>query len=211
MKKLAIMTVAAVLAGASSLAGQVDLGISVSDGKLRAFYLSVGDFYGVPGPQVVAVRDRYRLPDEELPVVFFLAAQAHVAPSVIMDLRLGGKSWLDITFHYGLDPNAFFIPVGAVRMGPPYGHAYGYYGKFQARRDWRKIALTDADVIGLVNLKFMTQYHRVPPESIMERRGRGEGLVSINDSLGRAKAKKGGPWDPANAKKPKGKGKGKRK
>jgi hypothetical protein len=160
-----------VLAGAVSAFGQVDLGVSVSDGKLQAFYLSVGDYYGVPGPQVVAIRNRYRLPDEELPVVFFLATQAHVAPSVIMGLRLGGRSWLDISFHYGLDPNAFFVPVRIAKIGPPYGHAYGYYGKYRTRRDWRKIALTDADIVGLVNLKFITRYHRMPPETIMERRG----------------------------------------
>jgi hypothetical protein len=44
----------------------------------------------------------------------------------------------------------------------------------------------------------------------MKRPGRGEGIVSI-DSVGRAKGKNGGPWDPGSSKKPKDRGKGKHK
>lgn len=211
MRKIIGLAILLVLTAGTAALGQVDLGISISDGKLRNFYLAVGDYYGVPAPQVVAVRNRYRLPDEELPVLFFLAARARVAPSVIMDLRLGGRSWLDISFQFGIDPNIFYVPVQVTRVGPPYGKAYGYYKKYQARRDWRKIALTDREVADLVNLRFMSDYHRISPESVMQRRARGEVFVSINDDFGKAKAKKGGPWDPGGNKVQKNKGKGKRK
>jgi len=211
MRKIIVLIIVFVLTAASSAAGQMDLGISVANGKLRSFYLAVGDYYHVPGFQVVAIRDRYRLSDEELPVLFFLAARARVAPSVIMDLRLGGRSWLDISFHYGLDPNIFFVFVQASRIGPPYGNAYGYYKKCRARSDWRKIVLTDREVADLVNLRFVSDYHGISPESVMERRARGEVFVSINDDFGKAKAKKGGPWDPDGNKGQKNKGNGKRK
>ncbi len=173
--------------------------------------MAVGDYYHVPEPDVMAVRDRYRLRDEELPVVYFLAARARVAPSVIMTLRLGGRSWLDIGLHYGLDPHVFFVPLRVVPTGPPYGRAYGYYKKFRARSDWHNVALTDREIGDLVNLRFMSDYHGISPDSVMERRGRGEVFVSINDDYGRAKGKKGGPWDSGAGKGPKNKGKNKNK
>ncbi len=86
---------------------KIDLGISVSDGKLRGFYLAVSDYYGVSGRAVVTTKERYRLRDEELPVLYFLSARARVAPSVIIGLRIKGLSWLDVTFHYGLTPEFF--------------------------------------------------------------------------------------------------------
>jgi hypothetical protein len=211
MKKLIGFISIFLLAAAWSAAGQVDLGISIADGKLRHFYLAVGDYYHVPGPQIVAIRDRYRLHDEELPVVFFLAARADVAPSVIMDIRHRGRSWLDISIHFGLDPNIFYVPIQVSRIGPPYGKAYGYYGKYRARGDWRKIVLTDREVVDLVNLRFMSDYHGISPESVMERRARGAGFVFINADFGSTKAKKGGPWDPDDNKGQKNNGKGKRK
>ncbi len=100
-----------VLGTASAQDRNVNLGISVADGRLQSFYLAIGDYYRVPEVEVVAVKQRYRLPDEELPVIYFLAARAQVAPSVILGFRTRGMSWLDITFHYGLTPEIYYVPV----------------------------------------------------------------------------------------------------
>lgn len=190
MKQITAAVAALFLAaGLAAASGQVSAGVSISDGKVRSFYLSVGDYYGVPEPQVVAVRDRFRLSDEELPVAFFLARRARVEASVIMGLRLKGLSWLDITFHYGLKPDIFFVPVAATRIGPPYGRAYGYYRKYGPRGEWRKISLRDREVVDLVNLRFMSEYHHMSPEAVMERRGRGEAFLSINEAARKDKDK----------------------
>lgn len=167
----------------------VDVGVSISDGRLREFYLAIGDHYGVPPPQVVDLRDRYRCPDEDLPVVYFLAARAHVAPATIISLRIQRMPWLDIAFHYHLTPDIFFIPVSTERIGPPYGRAYGYYRKYGPSKQWRKIALTDRDVVDLVNLRFMSEHYRMSPEAVMAMRGRASTFVVINDEIKKGKDK----------------------
>lgn len=167
----------------------VDVGISVSDGRLRDFYFAIGDYYGVPPTQVVEVRERYRCPDEDLPVVYFLAARAHVEPAVIIGLRVRHMSWLDIAFHYHLTPDIFFVPVTVERIGPPYGHAYGYYRKYGLAGDWRRVTLSDREVVDLVNLRFMSEHYRMAPESIMAMRGREGKFVVINDEIKRGKEK----------------------
>jgi len=192
MKKAAAAAVlAAALGGLSARAGQTDMGISISDGRLSGFYLAVGDHYRVAPRVVVDLRTRYGLLDEELPVVFFLAARAHVGPQAVIDLRLRKQSWFGIALHFGLSPEIFFVPVGLERIGPPYGNAYGYYRKFGRRGDWKRFSPRDGEVVDLVNLRFLSEYHRLAPDEIIGLRGRGQSFVRIHDEIGKGKNKPG--------------------
>ena len=93
MKRVAIQFVVIMFAisAATAFAQNVSTGISITNGQLSNFYLSIGDYYHVPQSRVVYVRDRYHIHDEELPVIFFLASRAHVDPQVIIDLRMRGR------------------------------------------------------------------------------------------------------------------------
>jgi len=181
----------------------IDLGISVSDGRLRSFYLTIGDYYGVQPRQVVEIRERYRCPDDELPVVFFLATRARVESTAIISLRLKKMSWLNIAFHFRLTPDIFFVPLAPERIGPPYGNAYGYYRKYGPAGNWKKIVLTDREVVDLVNLRFMSEHHRMTPEAVIAMRGRESKFVVINDEI-RKEKEKGKPGKPDQHQKGKG-------
>ncbi|MGE5844026.1 MAG: hypothetical protein ACM32K_03915, partial [Syntrophaceae bacterium] len=188
MKKIIILFIAAMflMPAASVSAQSVSTGISISNGELQSFYLAVGDYYRVPESRVAYVKQHYHVHDEELPVVFFLASRAHVDPQVIIDLRYRQRmSWLNITFHYGLTPEIYYVPVQ--RVGPPYGNAYGHYKKHG--KDYRKVVLADADVVNLVNLRFMSEYYGVAAEVVMDRRGKGERFVAMNDRYYKEKGK----------------------
>jgi hypothetical protein len=140
------------------------------------FHVAVSNYYQVPEREVIVVRER-RIPDEELPVVFFIAQRAHVPPARIVDMRLRGSSWWDISVRYGLNADVYYVPV-AVRTGPPYGRAYGHYKK--PRNEWRTLVLTDADIVNLVELRFMSEHYHVAPERIIEMRDRNVDFVSIH-------------------------------
>ena len=188
--KAVLIAALALLSGlATPAVAQVEAGVSVGPGGVRGFYVSVGSYFHVPEADVVAVRDHYRIPDEELPVVFFLAARARVAPRVIVDLRIGGKGWFDIAVRYHLSPEIFFVPVAPGPVGPPYGNAYGYYRKYQERHQWGRAVLTDREVVDLVNLRFASEYHKVPAETVMGMRGQGRTFVAIHDEVVKGKAK----------------------
>jgi hypothetical protein len=187
MKKAVIRLAVALclMSAATASAQNVSAGVSIANGH-SSFYLAIGDYYRVPESRVAYVRDHYRVSDEELPVVFFLASRAHVNPQVIIDLRIRHRmSWLDITFHYGLTPEIYYVPV--TRVGPPYGNAYGHYKKH--KKDYKKVVLVDDDVVNLVNLRFMSEYHGIPPEVVMDRRGRGEKFFVMNDEFREEKRK----------------------
>lgn len=171
---------------------QVDFGISVADGELRSFYLAISNHYRIPGEEVLAVKERYRFRNEELPVVYFLAARAHVKPSAIIDLRLAQMSWLDISFRYGLTPEIFFVPLTVEKVGPPYGKAYGYYKKYHPSKEWKKIVLSDNEVVDLVNLRFISEYHKLAPNTVIGMRGQGMNFVNINVEIEKGKGKSKG-------------------
>ena len=208
MKRFLIAVTAVALAAglAPAETGQMSVGMSAGAGGGSSFYLSIGHYFHVPEAEVVTVRSRYRIPDEELTVVFFLAARARVAPGVIVDLRLGGAGWFDIAFHYHLGPDIFFVSVATWPVGPPYGNAYGHYKRYRERHAWGRVVLTDREVVDLVNLRFVSEYHKIAPEKVMEARGKGHGFVVIHDEAVKAKGK---PAKGAEGQAGKGKDKGK--
>jgi hypothetical protein len=69
----------------------VDIGAFIGEDGLKGFFLAVGDYYRVPQREVIMIRER-GIPPYEVPVVLFIAKRAHVAPEVIMNLRLGGNT-----------------------------------------------------------------------------------------------------------------------
>ena len=206
----AIMVLIVFILAVPGSAQNVSTGISIVDGDLKSFYLAIGDYYRVPQPRVVQVKKHYHVRDEELPVVFFLSSCAHVDPDVIMDLRFRQRmSWLNITFHFGLTPEIYYVPVK--RVGPPYGKAYGYYKKH--KDDYKRVVLVDADVVNLVNLRFISDHHHVAPEMVMDMRSQGRQFVVINSEVRKGKGEHKDDDDDQGKDKhkdsAKGKGKGK--
>ena len=169
---------------------QWNLGVSIGNEGVNGFHLSVGEYYHVPEREVLVVRKR-GIPDEELPVVFLLAARARVAPGAIIDLRLGGMSWMDITLRHRLSPEIYYVPVNGGKISPPYGNAYGHYKK-HPKNEWKKIRLPDSDVVNLANLKFMSEHYGYTPEKVMQMRSEGRHFAAINDSIQKEKHGKNG-------------------
>jgi hypothetical protein len=205
---IALVFVAMMITATEARSG-ASLGVSIDDEGLREFHLAIGEYFHMPEREVIVVRER-KMPDEELPVVFFLARKAHVEPKAIVDMRLGGKSWMQITLHYGLSPEIYYVALKE-DPGPPYGKAYGYY-KNKKRAEWGHIALADSDIINLVNLRFLSERYRRTPDEIVKLRGRGDTFVVITKEMKSGKHSSESERKQENHKKEsKSKGKGKDK
>jgi hypothetical protein len=164
---------------------QWNVGVSGGDHGIDGFHLSIGEYYDVPEREVVVVHDR-GIDDDELPVVFFLARRAHVPPEAIVDLRIRGMSWMDITFHFGLEPDIYYVPVTVYEERHyPHGNAWGYYGKYHKKGDWRRIRLSDNDVVNQVNLGFMRNHYRYNPDRVMRYRSEGKRFAAIDREIWR--------------------------
>jgi hypothetical protein len=160
--------------GADRALAQTAVSVSAHIGD---FHVAVANYYHVPEREVIVIRER-RIPDDEIPVALFIARHAGVPWARVVDMRLRGASWWDISVRFGVSPEVYYVPV-AVVSGPPYGRALGHYKK-KHRKEWRTIVLTDADVVNLVELRFLSEHYRVAPERIIELRGRDQNFVAIH-------------------------------
>ena len=144
------------------------------------FHVAVANYYQVPEREVIVIRER-RIPDDEIPVALFLARHAGVPWGRVVDMRLSGASWWDISVRLGVKPDVYYVPV-AVVSGPPYGRALGHYKK-KHRKEWRAIVLNDADIVNLVELRFLSEHYRVAPERVIELRGHDRDFVAVHADL----------------------------
>lgn len=183
MKRHALVGFAFMVASfcpSQTASAQTAVNISAQIGN---FHVAVANYYHVPEREVVVVHERH-IPDDDLPVVFFIAREAHVPTARVIELREHGRSWWDISMHFGLRPDVYYVPV-AYDPGPPYGHAYGHFKK--PRNQWRTIVLSDSDVVDLVQLRFLSEHYAIPPERVMEARGRNPHLVAMYSDIGERK------------------------
>lgn len=190
---------------------QAQTAVSVA-AQIGNFHVAVSNYYHVPEREVVVIRERH-IPDDDLPVVLFIAQRARVPAARIIDMRLRGLSWWDISVNYGIGPDVYYVPVTVV-SGPPYGHAYGHYKR--PRHEWKKIRLSDADVVNLVHLRFISDYYGVSPDRVIEARGRHGNLMAVHSDMsdrrkssGRVEKRAGN--DQGRDDQGPGRGKGKRK
>lgn len=201
----ALVVVVAALAALAALATpvvpaaptDVSAGVAVGSDGIEGFHLAVSQHYRVKRETVAAVRAR-RIPDDHAPVVFFIAERARCSPEAVVELRLGGRSWMDIGLHFGLSADVFHVDVQGDH-GPPYGRALGHF-KHRHRNRWGAIRLSDDDVTCLVHLKFLSAHHGCPPEDVIRLHGSTEGKgPSIVALHGQLKAKGGGGQGKASA------------
>lgn len=154
----------------------------------RGFRRAVGEHYRVGNDAVTDARKR-GIPDDELPVVFHIARSARVRPEAVIEMRRkGGKSWMEVSAHFGLTAESFHTPTEKDH-GPPYGRAYGYY-KNKKRSQWASIRLDDSAIVHLTNLKFLSKHYDLTPDEVIQQHRPGAGFARFHASVKSHHAKK---------------------
>lgn len=139
------------------------------------YYRGIADYFQVPQDTVLGLRGR--ILDEEIPVVLFIAREAHADVEAVMNWHAQKKSWSEIGTRYAVLPENYYFPLRFV--APPFGKVYAQYKRLPRER-WREVDLSDEDIVNLVNLRFIVERYSVKSEEIVNRMGRGESLVQIH-------------------------------
>lgn len=160
----------------------LDIGISVSDGKLKSFYFALGDFFRIPEERIIIIKKRYPIiVEEELPVILIIVKEAGIEPDVIIELRKRGYSWYDIMIKFKIYPEVIFKKY--IIYGPPYGKAWGYHKKK------KKIIFVDDDIIALANIKFIAEYYHENPQVIIKYKEKYPGFIDVHYEIHEQKRK----------------------
>lgn len=137
------------------------------------FLRGAAEYYNV-APEEVFVLSQWGMTPAEVPVILFLAGRAGVSPDVVVAQRQRGRAWRDIAQGLGVHPGDFYVRV----QGSPgfLSDAYQRFSDTPAAR-WGEVALTDQDIVGLVNVRFMSRFLEVPPAEVIRALGRGPAVV----------------------------------
>lgn len=150
----------------------------------RAEYFgAVARFFSLPSSEVAILSD-WEIPADEIPVVLFMARRSGVSPEALVALREAQQSWVTLATRYRVGPFALYVPVpddasvGALEV------AYEAYRTMPVAQ-WGSIQLTDADVVGLVNVRLISQTLGISAESVLGRTASGTSYVDLYASLKR--------------------------
>lgn len=161
-------------------AAEFNFSLSFTDSSLNSFHLSVGDYYGASHADLTYM-SRSGISDDEMPVALFISTSGAISINTIINLRLKGLSWFDISLRYKVGPDRYYVPFKR-DPGPPYGKAWGYY-KNKPKKKWKNIKLRDSDMINLVNVKFMSKHYGIAPGEVAKQRGNGKKFKDINSNI----------------------------
>ncbi len=157
-------------------AKDIDVGVSINDGKITHFYFAIGDYYKIPTEKIIIIKKRHPIIiEEELPVILLITKERGIEPDIIIRLRERGYSWYDIMIYFGLYPEVIFRPI---IVSPPYGKAWGYY-KYSPKRG-KIIIFSDRDIIELANIKFLTEYYHI---DIKNYKNKYPNFIDFNEEL----------------------------
>jgi hypothetical protein len=150
----------------------------------EAYFGAVAEYFVLPRSEV-AILGEWSLPAEEIPVVLFLARRGGVSPEAVMALRRSGQGWAALAERYRMGPAQFHVPLPEAAAA---GSLEGVYSRFRSlpTSGWREIELTDADIVGLVNLRVLSETLRRPPQDILAERAQGSWVAVYARLIGGA-------------------------
>lgn len=147
------------------------------------YFRAVAGFFSLPTSEVAILGD-WDIPADEIPVVLFMARRAGVSPEALVALRDSGQSWSALAARYRVTAAALHVPVPDDATT---GSLSGIYETYRSTpvSEWASIAVTDRDIVGLVNARLIAQALRLPAERVLGRTGSTPTFVQLYAELKR--------------------------
>lgn len=137
------------------------------DPDTEAFYRAMSEHFEVPLDEARTL-SRWGLPDDQLPVLLFMARHAGVSTDALAAQKKGGRSWADLADRYAVSTSEFYVSIpddaGPV---PLLAEAYTRFREVP-RSEWASIRLSDSEITALVNTGFLSDKLDIPPMRVLQ-------------------------------------------
>jgi len=154
--------------GTTRAAVNYDVAVGMNVGDDARIFLNVTNETWRPAPTMVtSVIQQCSYPEDDFPVIAFLAYQSHRPPTFILNLRNNGYSWSDIFFQLNVDPSVLFVGIDR-DPGPPYGRAWGYWRAYHRPGPRMRYRLADRDIVGLVKVQTVSRHFGMSPIRVIQ-------------------------------------------
>jgi hypothetical protein len=143
--------------------------VSAQDAARADYFRAVAGHFSMPAHEVTILGE-WPLPADEIPVVLFVARRSGVSPEAVVALRESGQSWAALTRRYRITPSALHVPIRDDASAGGLAAAYDQYRSTPVAQ-WDGLTLSDADIIGLVNVRVLSQALRLSAEQVAAASG----------------------------------------
>jgi hypothetical protein len=171
---LLCMALLLIAGGAAYPSSSVDVAVGVRVNENTRIFLNVTNQTWRP-PIAPAIVQRCAVPEDDFPVVAFLAFHSHVSPSYILRLREDGYGWGDIFYRLHVSPGVLFVGIDQ-DPGPPYGRAWGNWRGNRRYGAYPRYRLSDRDVVALVKIQTAARHFGVTPYEVIVAQHGGRGV-----------------------------------
>jgi len=120
--------------------------------------------FGTSAAEADVLADWLRHPSE-LPVLLHLARRAGVSPDIVGSLRRSGASWQRLATKLGLSAAVFHVEVGDVEVAGVLARPLRQFRE-RSPSQWYAIALTDMEIIALVNVRILAEAASASPADV---------------------------------------------
>lgn len=158
-------------------------GATAQDAAHADYFRSVSNFFNLPANEVAILSD-WDIAPAEIPVVLFVARRAGVSPEALVALRSSGRSWSELTGRYRVTAAALHVPLQDDADARGLDAAYQDF-RATPVADWGGIQLTDELIVGLVNVRVLSQTLGLPPERVVAAADPGVPWVELHARLKR--------------------------
>lgn len=130
-------------------------GVAAQDAAHSDYFRSVARYFSLPASEV-AILAEWKIAPEEVPVVLFVARRSGVSPEAVVALRDSGLSWATLTGRYRVTPSSLHVPIRDDAAAGMLTTAYGHFRSTPVNQ-WNSVPLEDHEIVGLVNVRVISQ------------------------------------------------------
>lgn len=158
-------------------------GVSAQDAAHADYFRAVARYFSMPAAEVSILAD-WEIEADEVPVVLFVATRSGVSPEAVVALRDSGQSWGALTARYRVSPSAMHVPI---RDDADAGVLSGAYDHFRSTpvNQWSGVPLADHEIVGLVNVRVISQVLGLSAEQVAAASGSMTTWVDLHSRLRR--------------------------
>lgn len=141
----------------------------------RSYLRAVAEHYHVSIDEIRILRE-WNITAQEVPVVLFIARRAGVSPDALAALHGPGTSWMELASRYNIDSADLYVRLADGAEGTRLERAYQAFAA-RSRREWSAVRLRDAEVVALVNLRFISSVVGESPDLVLNVIREEEGFI----------------------------------
>ena len=166
--------------------------LAVSPGSTAAqtatdsYFRAAASHFDIPVEEVMILSE-WRIPPEEVPVALELARHAGVSTDALVTQRRSG-SWNALARRHGVGLRPFYVALPPAADQGPLGQARDAF-QSTPRDAWDTLSLSDAQIVALVNVAFLSDFLGVPVETVVEE---ARGATSFVEVYARLLESRGG-------------------